>query len=103
MKRVNETDSFFPVAAAISLLNLRARCRGLSSPRSLSEQTRPQQLPPSSPHVIVLGDPILPDERKPYIALFPRLFPLRCFVLVLLSTPDVSTHVAISPPFLRHS
>ena len=79
---------------------------GLSSPCTRKDRTRPQQLPPSSPHVTVPEDPIVP-EAKSHIALPsspPSTSLPNCLVLVLKSTPSVSTLVAnTTRSFLLHS
>ena len=90
------------------LLNFKPFCgrnnHGLRSPRSRADQTRPQHLPhPSSCNSS--GRPDFPEEQKPHITFFPpRLLfrPPNNFVLVLISTTNVSTLVAKSITFLLH-
>ena len=61
---------------------------GLSSPCSRGDQSRPQQLPHTSPRVSFMGDPIFPDERESHITLLSSRFLLRSQLLGFGSQVD---------------
>ena len=91
MKSDKETDSFLPAAAAICLLfcSLSVGAKPTACPLHAlaGDQSRPQQLPHTSPHVNFLKDPIFRNKRGSHITLLPSRL-LFCSQL-LRSCPQV--------------
>ena len=102
-------DSFLPSAAAICRLNFNLCVGAMPTacfPRSHTNQTSPQQLPRTNNHVVLLKNRFLMASKNliSHFFLLALSVAPNCIIIVLKSTPSVSTPVASpTPSLLRHS